>query len=153
MEKRIPPSVWVATAALGVVAAAQTALALTLAREGQVGWGHFAFAGVLAAALLTGLLRGSRLAWMWGRYLALFLAVIVSARAAVAIVRGESGPWLTAAVVLGVAAPLFAAAYALLRPSAIEFYRLVCPLCESPTRSFADLLFRSARCRKCGNVW
>jgi hypothetical protein len=153
MERRIPGSVWLATAALGVVGAVQAALALLLARGGQIGWGHFLFAGALAVLLLTGLLRGSRLAWMWGRHLALFLAVLVSARAAVAIVRRESEAWTTAAVVLGLALPLFAAAWALLRPSAFAFFRLVCPLCETQTRTFADLLFRSARCRNCGNVW
>lgn len=153
MRKRIPGSVWVAVGALGVVAAMQAALTLLLVRGGQVGWGHFLFAAVLAVLLLTGLLRGDRLAWLWARWLSLFLAVLVSARAAVAVVRGESVPWLVAAVVGGIAVPLFAAALALLRPSAIEYYRLVCPLCESPTRTSADLLFRQARCRACGNLW
>ena len=144
---------WVATAALGVVTAVQAALALLLARGGQVGWGQFLFAAVLAVLLLAGLVRGSRLAWMWGRWLSLFLAALVLARAVLAVIRGESVPWLTAVVVGGMAAPLLAAGIALARPSAIAFYGLVCPLCDSPTRLAADFLFRKARCRACGNVW
>jgi hypothetical protein len=153
MEKRIPAPVWVTAGALGLVTAVQAALALLLVRGGKVGWGQFLFAAVLAVALLAGLLRGSRLAWLWGRQLALLLALLVSARTAVALVRGESEGWLMAVVVGGMAAPLFVAAYALTRPSAIAFYDLVCPLCSAETRVGADLLFRKARCRACGNLW
>jgi hypothetical protein len=153
MEKRIPASVWLATTALGVVVAVQAALALALVRGGRVGAGHFAFAAVLAVLLLAGLLRGARLAWLWGRYLALFLAAIVAARAAVAVLHRESDVWLTTLVVGGVALPLLVAALALLRPSAFSFYRLVCPACGKETRRPADLLFRHARCGACGNLW
>jgi hypothetical protein len=153
MEKRIPGSVWLATTALGVVAAVQAALALVLVRGGEVGPGHFAFAAVLAVALLAGLLRGARLAWLWGRYLALFLAALVSARAAVAVVHGEASAGLTAVVVGGLALPLLVAAVALLRPTAFAFFRLVCPACGAATRRPADLLFRHARCSSCGNLW
>jgi hypothetical protein len=153
MQKHIPASVWLATAALGVVAAMQAALTLLLVRGGQVGFGHFAFAGVLGVALLVGLLRGARLAWLWARYLALFLAVLVASRAAVAVVRNESQAWVTALVVGGVAVPLVIAAFALLRPSAFAFFRLICPACGATTRRSADLLFRHARCSACGNLW
>jgi hypothetical protein len=131
----------------------QSALVLLLVREGKVGWGQFLFAAVLAIAILTGLLRGSRLAWLWGRQLALLLALLVTARTVLAIARGESQPWLTAVVVAGMAVPLFVAAWVLQRPSAIAFYDLVCPLCATETRVGADLLFRKARCRACGNLW
>ena len=153
MEKRIPGSVWLAASALGVVIAVQAALVLLLVRGGQVGPGHFAFAAVTAIALLAGLLRGARLAWLWGRYLALFLAALVLARAAVAVVHREADAWLTAAVVAGVALPLVVAALALLRPSAFSFFGLVCPACGKQTRRPADLLFRHAQCGSCGNLW
>lgn len=153
MQRRIPGSVWLAASAIGFVTAVQAALALVLVQEGRVGWAQSAFAGVLAVTLLGGTLRGSRLAWLWARHLSLFLALIVAARSVVALARGESPPWLTAAVVVGLALPLLAAAVALVRPSALAFHGLVCPACGNATRLPADLLFRTARCRTCGNVW
>jgi hypothetical protein len=152
MKKRVPTSVWAAAASLAVVTIVQIALAV-LAGGGELGWGQFLFAAVLAATLLTGLLRGSRLAWMWGRHLSLFLAVLVSARTVLAVVRGEAVAWLTAVVVLGMALPLLLASLALSRRSAIAFYELVCPLCRRESRAGADFLFRKARCAGCGNVW
>src|SRR5512138_1479337 len=153
MAKRIPASVWLAASALGVVVALQTALALSFARRGQLGWGQFGFAALVAVLLLAGLLRGSRLAWLWGRWLALFLAVVVAARSAVALVRGEAPGWLAALVLGGIALPLAVAAVALGRRSAMAFYDLECPACRARSGTGADLLFRHARCRACGNVW
>jgi hypothetical protein len=153
MAKRIPGSVWLATSALGVVVAVQAALTLLLVRGGKIGAGHFAFAAVLAVALLAGLLRGARLAWLWGRYLAMFLAAIVTARSAVALVHGEADAKLGALVVGGLALPLVVAALALLRPSSFAFFGLVCPSCGAATRRPADMLFRHARCSSCGNLW
>ena len=153
MRKRIPRAVWLAVLALGVVSSVQGALAALLVRGGQVGWGHFAFAAATAVLLLNGLLRGSRLAWMWGRWLALLLSALVAARAAVALARGEATPWLGAAVLGGIALLLVGAAVALTRASAMSFYGLVCPECATPTRRSADFLFRHARCGRCGNVW
>ena len=50
MAKRIPASVWLAASALGVGGALQTALALAFARRGQLGWGQFGFAALVAWA-------------------------------------------------------------------------------------------------------
>ena len=136
-----------------MVVAAQVALALRFARSGEVGWGMYAFAGVLWAALVAGLARGSRLAWLWARYLSVSLGIVVAATAGLALARHELRPVVLAALLGGLVAPLFAAGVALGRRSALAFFDLVCPACATPTGLGSDLLFRQARCRKCRHVW
>jgi hypothetical protein len=153
MVRRAPGSVWLAASSLCVVIAVQTGLALLLARGGQVGWAQFAFAAMLGILLVVGLLRAHRLAWLWGRYLSFFLAVMLSVSMAVAFAKGQAAPWILAVVLGGMALPLLAAASALGRRSAAVFFDLVCPECGTATRYAFDLLFRRARCRKCRHVW
>jgi uncharacterized membrane protein len=140
-------------AALGVVTVLQAILALLFAGGGQVGWAMYAFAALLFALLLAGLLRGSRLAWLWGRYIAIILAVVVTASVVSGYVRHQAGALVLALSLLGLAAPLLVAGVALGRPSAYAFYDLVCPTCGTRTGLGADFLFRQARCRSCKNVW
>lgn len=152
--RRSPPaSVAAAIAALGVATAVQLALALLVVRAGSVGWGQFLFAAVVAVALLAGLARRSRLAWLWGRYLTAFLAVLEAAAIAVGLARHQIGVGLLAVGALGLVLPLVVVSVALSRPSAFAFYGLVCPACGSRTSLGSTFLFREARCRSCQNVW
>jgi hypothetical protein len=153
MPPRPPTAVWIAVAALGVVIALQAALAWFYARGGNVGWWRFAFAIALFAALIAGLLRGLRLAWLWGRFLTLVLGVVMVASVTAGFARHEL-PALVAAVALGgVAIPLFAASFALGRPSSHSYFGLVCPACGQHSSFGADFLFRRARCRRCHTEW
>lgn len=153
MRRRVPLAVWTASAALAVVIAVQAALALLFVRGGQVGWGMYAFAALFFASLVTGIARGSRLAWLWGRYISIVLGAVVTASVVAGFVRGQAGSLVLALSLAGIAAPLFAAGVALSRPSAYAFYDLVCPSCGARTALGADLLFREARCRRCQAVW
>ena len=153
MRRRAPPSVWAALAGILVVVAVQIALAAFVARAAAVGWGMYLFAAVLGGVLLTGLLRRSRLAWLWGRYLSLFLAGILAVRLVVAIARGEAALPVAGIMLLGFVLPLAVAGIALARPAAYAWYDLVCPTCGKRTNLGADFTFRKARCRSCGEVW
>ena len=108
---------------------------------------------LLWALLMAGLARGARLAWLWGRWLTLLLAVVMAAAIVAGAVRGELGPATIASALGGIALPLLVAGLALGRPSAFAFFDLVCPTCDARTGLGADLLFRQARCRRCDNVW
>ena len=153
MTRRPPASVWIAVTALCVVTAFQIVLALVFARPGQIGWGMYAFAGLLWALLVSGLLRGSRLAWLWGRYLGLVLGGVLTGALLFAAFRRELGVAVASAALLGMAAPLFVTVLALGRRSAYAFFDLVCPVCAARTGLAADMMFRRARCRSCQNVW
>lgn len=152
-RRRPPASVWIAVVALFVVIGFQGALAALFTRSGQVGWGMYAFAAVLWAVLLGGLLRGSRLAWQWTRYLGAVLGAVMTGAMILAALRHELSAGVVVAGLLGVALPLFAAALALSRPSAYAFFALVCPECGARTGLGADILFRQARCRSCHHEW
>jgi hypothetical protein len=153
MRRTIPLAVWIAVAGLAVVIVLQVTLALLFARTGQVGWAMYASAALLWLLLLTGLCRGSRLAWLWGRYITLILGAVVMGAMTFGFLRHEVAPIVLALSLLGLALPLFAAGVALGRPSAFTFFDLVCPTCGARTGLGADFLFRQARCRICNTVW
>jgi hypothetical protein len=153
MRRPIPLAVWIAVAGLAAVIVLQVILALVFARAGQVGWAMYVFAALLWALLLAGLCRGSRLAWLWGRYIALILGGVVSVGVILGFLRHEVTPVVLALSLIGLALPLFTAGIALGRPSAYAFYDLVCPTCGARTGLGADFLFRQARCRICKTAW
>lgn len=148
----MPWSVRIAVTALVLVVAAQAAMLLvakaaldaTIAAEG-------AFAALVFAALVTGLVRRSRLAWLWGRYLGLFMSAAIVA--GVVIERRRIPGVGIAALLAALGLPLLAASIALARPSALQWFGLVCPSCGDAASRNADFLFRKARCRGCGNVF
>jgi hypothetical protein len=149
----LPASVRVATLALVLVLVVEAALALLYARRGQAGWAMYAAFLLLFLLLLGGLVRRSRLAWLWARYLSILLGLVVAASLASAIaVHSITLPALAAGV-LGLVLPLVAAGVALGRPGAYPFYDLVCPACGTRTSLGEDLLFRRALCRKCHTAW
>jgi len=152
--RRIPPSIHVATLSLLLVVSVQAGLALLVAGASRVGFFQYLFAAGVALLLVWGILRGARLAWMWGRALGFFLAVVPLAAMGHSLWRGLAIRWWEAAlVVLGLSAPLLAASIALGRRSALGFFDLVCPACGTVARRGKDFLFRQALCGKCGHVW
>jgi hypothetical protein len=152
VRRHMPPSVMVALAGIGVVALAQVALALRVERA-SAGWAAYASSALVAALLLVGLARRSRLAWLWGRWLSVALAAVVAARLGLGLHHREMGGLAFACAVSAFVLPLLVTALALQRPSAYTFYDLVCPDCGTRTGLGADLLFRKARCRRCGDEW
>lgn len=152
--RRIPPSVHVALLSLLLVVSVQAGLALLVAGASRVGFFQYLFAAGVALLLVWGILRGARLAWMWGRALGFFLALVPLFAIGLGLWRGLSVRWWEVAiVVLGLSAPLLAAAVALGRPSALAFFDLACPRCGTVARRGKDFLFRQALCGKCGQVW
>jgi hypothetical protein len=152
--RRIPPSVHLAALSLLLVVAAQAGIAFLLAGPSGVGFFQYLFAACVAALLLGGILHGARLAWMWGRALGLFMAVVPLAALGLGWWRGLTVHWWeVAVVVLGLSAPLLAASIALGRPTALRFFDLVCPACGAVARNGQDFFFRRAACRKCGHMW
>ena len=152
MVKRIPASIGVAILAL---AAAIGGIGWLTAQAGEErpAWGQLAFAALLAALVLGGILARRRLAWLWGYTLSLFLALLQALTLGGALYQGIPFPLGTMLLLGGVAAALLITFLALGRRSALAWFDLVCPACRTPSRMGADLLFRKAHCRKCGNVW
>src|SRR3990172_5162980 len=140
MRRPIPLAVWIAVAGLAAVIVLQVILALVFARAGQVGWAMYVFAALLWALLLAGLCRGSRLAWLWGRYIALILGGVVGAGVILGFLRHEVAPVVLALSLIGLALPLFTAGIALRRPSPHALYDPVCPTRRARTGLRADLL-------------
>jgi hypothetical protein len=149
MRILMPWSVRVAAGALVLAVAVQVALVVAFGAARDVGW----LRGVLAAAvlglLLAGLLRASRLAWLWGRYLGFLLAGAILIGLAIQAGAGGVPPGPGALLLGGIAAPLAAASVALGRRSAFEWFGLICPSCGASTGR-GDLLMWTARCKQCG---
>jgi hypothetical protein len=151
MRNRIPPAIWVAAASL---LAAIVALGLLTAQATQgPGWAQIIFAALVGALVLGGILGRRRLAWLWGHYLSLLLALLQAATFGTALYQGVAFPLGVMLLLGGIVVALLIAWFALGRRSSLEYFGLVCPACGTPSRMGADFLFRQARCRKCGNVW
>lgn len=150
----MPLAIHVAVLSLLLVVSVQAGLAFLLAGASRVGFFQYLFAAGVALLLIWGILRGARLAWMWGRALGFFLAVIPLAAIGLGLWRGLAVRWWeVAVVVLGLSAPLLGASIALGRPSALQFFDLVCSKCGTVAKRGKDFLFRQAVCGKCGHVW
>ena len=94
--------------------------------------------------ILVGIFFGNRLAWQASR-----LAPFFGAICAVGAGGGHLIDTFNAFVTLGV--PYSVMEFALARPAARAYFRLVCPACGAALRATA-LVFDHARCRKCQRV-
>jgi hypothetical protein len=151
--RKAPPSIHVASLSLLLAASVQVGVALLASASSKVGFGQWLFAAVVLGVLLWGIARGYRLAWLWGRYLTLFLGAVVAVGLGVGLWKGEV-PWKIGAIMgLGLVLPLLATTVALGRPSALRWFALYCPGCGNASGRSADFLFREARCKRCGDVF
>jgi hypothetical protein len=108
---------------------------------------------VVAALLLVGLMRGHRLAWQWGRYLAPFTGLFLLGVAVAGIGGRTAGGIIAGALFLLLGVLLIAFPFLLSRPSVVEYVRLTCPKCGARTKKAADFLFNHAKCGACPAVW
>jgi hypothetical protein len=151
--RKAPGSIHLASLSLLLAASVQAGVALLASATSGVGFAQWIFAAAVMGILLWGIARGYRLAWLWGRYLTLFLGATVLVGLAVGLWKGQV-PWRIAAVMGGgLALPLFVTALALGRPSALAWFDMYCPGCGKATGRGNDFLFREARCRSCGDVF
>ena len=150
---KAPRSIHVASLSLLLAASVQAGVGLLLSTTSKVGFAQWLFAAAVMGLLLWGIARGYRLAWLWGRYLTLFLSAMVLVSLGLGLWKGGL-PWRVAGVMLaGLVLPLAATSVALGRPSAIELFGLRCPKCGVAANRGKDFLFRRARCANCGEVW
>ena len=150
---KAPRSIHVASLSLLLAASVQAGVGLLLSTTSKVGFAQWLFAAAVMGLLLWGIARGYRLAWLWGRYLTLFLSAMVLVSLGLGLWKGGL-PWRVAGVMLaGLVLPLAATSVALGRPSAIEWFGLRCPKCGVAANRGKDFLFRRARCANCGEVW
>lgn len=145
----MPRSVRFAVAALGLAAAVLSGLLVAWALGRDLGWLPGLAASALLAVILLGLLRASRLAWRWARILGFALAGGMAVAVALRARLSSLEPLAAVVVLAGVALPLAALSLALGRPTAFEWFGLVCPRCGATTGR-GDPLMWSARCRRCG---
>ncbi|MEI7704862.1 MAG: hypothetical protein WCK73_09705 [Deltaproteobacteria bacterium] len=151
--RKAPRSIHVASISLLLAASVQAGVAFLVSSTNGVGFAQWIFAVVVMGVLVWGIARGYRLAWLWGRWLTLFLAATVLAGLGLGFWKGEL-PWRLAAVMLaGLVLPLVTTSIALGRRSAFEWFALRCPGCGKVTGRGNDFLFREARCGKCGDVF
>ena len=151
--RKAPRSIHVASLALLLATSVQAGFALVVSASSQVGFGQWIFAAAVMVVLVWGIARGYRLAWLWGRYLTLFLSAMVLVSMGMGLWKREI-PWTWAAALLaGLVLPLAVVSVALGRPSALAWFDLHCPKCKSANPRGNDFLFRTARCRSCGEVW
>jgi hypothetical protein len=150
---KVPGSVHVASLFLLLAASVQAGVALALSASNTAGFAQWLFAGAVMGLLVWGIFRGYRLAWLWGRYLTLVLAVVVFT----VVILGlwvKKLPFVQAGVMIGgLVIPMSIVGVALGRPSARRWFDLYCPKCGTPASRGKDFLFRQARCLKCGEVW
>jgi len=150
---KAPRSIHVASLSLLLAASVQAGVGLLLSTTSKVGFAQWIFAAAVMGVLVWGIARGYRLAWLWGRYLTLFLSAMVLVSLGLGLWRGGL-PWRIAGVMLaGLVVPLAATSIALGRPSAIDWFGLRGPKCGVAANRGKDFLFRQARCASCGEVW
>lgn len=145
----MPPSVRFAVLALGLAAGVLSGLLVAWALGRDPGWLHGLAGSGLLGVILLGLVRASRLAWLWARILGYALAAVLLAALILRVHMGDVEPLPAALLVTGVALPLAAHSLALGRPAAFEWFGLVCPRCGATTGR-SDLFMWAARCERCG---
>jgi hypothetical protein len=149
MRVPMPPSVRFAVLALGLAAGVLSGLLVAWALGRDLGWLRGLAGCALLALILAGLVRASRLAWLWARILGFALAALLVAALVLRARLVGIDPLPAVLVLAGVVLPLLAHAFALGHRTAFEWFGLVCPRCGATTGR-GDLLMWAARCERCG---
>jgi hypothetical protein len=110
------------------------------------GWGLFVVCGTVCR---------TRLAWRVARIVASVSAVLWACLVLL-MAWGfvmSAAPFWTVGYAVFMSAVYFTIWRSFSRQSAMWYFRLVCPRCGIAARKGADLLFRRAKCKSCGEVW
>ena len=146
----MPPSVKVATAAIGVCLALAVVRGALTSIEAGAGAAGILNAGVgvaLGGLIMVGLFKRHRLAWQWGRLVGVLLVLEMAVLWATGAVPSRS---IGDVALRGFnAGALLLAVIALSFPSAKRFFRLVCPQCGKISGKAADFFFTRATCKAC----
>lgn len=150
----MPASVRFAVAAVAVLVATNFGLLALILLGGMVS-PLLILSLVLTSLVLWGLLRRHRLAWQWGRVLALFSALMNTAVLFLDFMVEDiviASGWLFWVFVFQVVC-LYSVFFALGKSTALEYFNLLCPLCQKATKRAANFWFTRARCKACDHVW
>lgn len=174
-DPRMPGSVIVALVSVAIVVLFNLLMVVgaTVANQGLMVL--YLVTLLIGVVVLIGLARRNRLAWQWGRIMGMLGAVLATLTVGMAVVgmvmavqSGELDEVFAqaggrAAMITGIAIGvamlvlptlcLWVAFFALGRPSARRWFRLVCPSCESRRVRAVGFLYSRARCRRCQAVW
>jgi len=130
----------------------------------------------IGGLVLLGLIRRSRLARQWGRIIGLLLALLMTLYLAITVAGfifimssdyyNEMNnddpvlimlPWAALAFAVAmIALPailLWAIFIALGRPTARQYFNLICPRCNAHRTKAANFFFTRAKCKECAEVW
>lgn len=177
LNGRMPTSVKLAVGCLGIMAAINLLLLLVLLFDlDEVGVFFSSIPFAIVTSILIGIAHNNRLAILVGRLVALlcvvFMALVISAVATIVasslhegsisrikIDEADHDPLLNtiaAIAVISMIAPtvLWGMTFlALDRPTAKQYFNLICPACQSHRTKAADFLFKRVKCKACGNIW
>lgn len=160
----MPASVIVAIVATVVVFGAQILLGLIAALLGNTQSVLTPiYTAAIAAPIVYGIVRGDRLAWQWGRLLAVLgasVAIMLSATYLIATANGtitpvaaSAAPAMAGFLFCFTALPMLTIHCALGTPDSRAHFGLVCPSCGGMKVGAADFLFGRCRCRNCRHLW
>lgn len=165
IARSMPGSVVVAIVAMSILLALElllgvlslTVAVLDPAQLGKV-FGQIIGTIVIGGLILWGLIVGHRLAWQWGRVLAMLGAVLMVLLAVVTLAGGSQEFSPTVRVVMGAVAFVFSAClftitFSLGTARAKEYFQLRCASCGRFTSAAGDFFFNTAKCKRCGNKW
>ena len=106
--------------------------------------------------MLWGTAARYRLAWRATRIVAgvsATLSVLWPVGCIGATVVGKPPPFWVFALAVSVSTVYYTIWCSFDRPSAMKYFRLLCPRCGLLTNKGVDLLLRRAKCNSCGEVW
>jgi predicted Zn finger-like uncharacterized protein len=129
-----------------------------LRREQRIVALVWAIIAVISGLVLWGLIARHRLAWQWGRILAMLGAIlmVIALIIVVAAPRPEDPPAVRiigAGIAFVFSSGLFTISISLGIASAKRYFGLRCPSCGRFTSQAADFFFNRAKCRRCDEVW
>jgi hypothetical protein len=104
--------------------------------------------------ILSGLVKGHRLAWQWGRVMGIIGGISIAVRA-YAETQGPYAQFSIASLVIdGIQiVALLTLSILLSKPEARTHFRLTCPKCGSDKPKPDDFFFNTARCTACRHLW
>lgn len=150
MKKRMPGPVLMAVFGYGFVIALQVLRMVWPGGSAGESMSGSLVELVVAIVMITALARGNRLGWQWGRYVSALGLIFGLMSLNAAIMAHDATSEVVSVVVI---VPYATILFALTRRGSMEYFRLICPQCQTPSRKAANFMFTKAKCKKCGQVW